>query len=73
MTLIQIAKLLAKYALLYLALALALLVFVPVVAGLAWAARLLLPVMLVALLGALGASPTARGWLRAQVGGKASW
>ena len=73
MTRTQIAKLLVKYALLYLALALALLVSVPIVASLALGARLLLPVMLIAVLGALGASPAGRGWLKAQVGGKSSW
>jgi hypothetical protein len=73
MTRSQLAKMLARHALLYLALALAILVAVPLVAGLALASRFLLPVAFVALLLVLATSPAARGFIKAQVGGKSSW
>jgi hypothetical protein len=73
MTRSQTAKLLAKNSLLYLALALAGLASLPLLAGLALAARILMLPLAVAALIALCASPAARGWLRCRQGSKSSW
>ena len=62
MTRAQIAKKLAKNTLLYAGLALAVVAAIPLLAGLAWGVRLLIPVLLLAVGVAAIASPAFRHW-----------
>lgn len=59
---IQSSKQIAKTSLLYAGLALALIIALPLLAGLAYAMRFLIPVLIVGALIALALSPTARRW-----------
>jgi hypothetical protein len=67
------AKALAKNSLLYLTLTAAVVVVVPVLAGLALGMRLFIPVLLIAGAVALAVSPGFRRCLTGGVGGKSSW
>jgi glycine cleavage system H protein len=62
----QLGKQVAKTSLLYVGLALALVVALPLLAGLAYAVRLLIPVLLAATLVALAFSPALRRWFSKQ-------
>jgi glycine cleavage system H lipoate-binding protein len=62
MTNIQSSKQIAKTSLLYAGLALALIIALPLLAGLAYALRFLIPVLIVGALIALAVSPAARRW-----------
>ena len=66
-------KLLAKNSLLYMALTLAVVMAVPVLAGLALGVRLFIPGLLVAATVALFVSPACRRCLTGSSGGKSSW
>jgi glycine cleavage system H protein len=59
-------KSLAKNSLLYLGLAIAVVVAVPLLAGLAYGVRLLIPVLIVAALVAIAVSPALRRWFMAE-------
>ena len=66
MTRSQSVKRLAKNSLLYLGLAIAVVAAVPLLAGLAYGVRLLIPLLIVAALVAIGVSPALRRWFMAE-------
>lgn len=66
MTRSQSMKILAKHSLLYLGLAIAVVVAVPLLAGLAYGVRLLIPLLIVAALVAIVVSPRLRQWFMAE-------
>jgi glycine cleavage system H protein len=66
MTRSQSVKTLAKNSLLYLGLAIAVVVAIPLLAGLAYGVRLLIPLLIVAALVAIAASPKLRRWFMAE-------
>jgi glycine cleavage system H lipoate-binding protein len=66
MTRSQSVKTLAKNSLLYLGLAIAVVVAIPLLAGLAYGVRLLIPLVIVAALVAIAVSPRLRHWLMAE-------
>jgi glycine cleavage system H protein len=66
MTRSQSAKTLAKNSLLYVGLAIAVVAAVPLMAGLAYGVRLLIPILIVAALVAIAVSPALRRWFMAE-------
>lgn len=66
MTRSQSIKTLAKNSLLYLGLAIAVVAAIPLLAGLAYGVRLLIPLLIVAALVAIVVSPRLRGWFMAE-------
>ena len=66
MTRSQSVKTLAKNSLLYLGLAIAVVAAIPLLAGLAYGVRLLIPLLIVAALVAIGVSPALRRWFMAE-------
>jgi glycine cleavage system H protein len=73
MTRTQTAKSLCKNTLLYLGLAVTVVAAIPLLAGLAWAVRLLVPILLVAVVVAVIASPRLRGWFMAEADSSPSY
>jgi glycine cleavage system H protein len=73
MTRAQVAKKLAKNALLYVGLAVVVVAAIPLLAGLAWGVRLMIPVLLLALAFAVFISPAFRRWFMGEADNSAHY